>query len=368
MALIVSSWIYIAPKGSVSLHPQIGSEIGSQHIQNFYWRSLVCLMASVKTFNPESRRIIFSNVTKMPVIDGVNVADSLAKLNVELVVLDHLSIPPAGFYGAWGTQFIVLDCVESLVRLSSPGDEILLLDSDCLFNQPIGPDFISSIHRYRCMRYDLDDGKDSQANGLTWQDLGKLAGEYNPPLDKEFIRYAGGEIIAGTHEALTEVAMLARPAYDLSVSRHLQGLPKFNEEAHLLSYVYEVMSVAEETANPYIKRIWTDRGIFCNVDGTEDQFVILHLPSEKKTGFVNAFRRLASQPDLFRNRTVIWRLFNLSPTLLSLARMWAMSMARPYYHQLRRLRQALKKNCLQPCQDLPSSEPDATDKNITNRF
>lgn len=343
MALIVSSWIYIAPRGSVSLHPQVGSEIGSQRIQNFYWRSLVCMMASVKTFNPDSRRIVFSNVTEMPVIDGVSVADSLAALNVELVVLDHLSLPPAGFHGAWGTQFIVLDCVESLVRLSSPGDEILLLDSDCILNQPIGPDFLATIHQQRCLRYDIDDGKDSPANGLTWQDMGKLAREYNPPLERERIRYAGGEIMAGTHEAMAEVASLARPAYDLSVTRFQQGLPKFNEEAHLLSYVYEVMGLAEDTANPYIKRIWTNRGIFCNVDGTEDKLVILHLPSEKKDGFVKAFNLLTAQPELFKDRDTIWRLFNLKPTLRSLAKMWAMAMARPLYHKVRKLRQALKK-------------------------
>jgi len=94
------------------------------------------------------------------------------------------------------------------------------------------------------------------------------------------------------------IAPLARQAYEVTLSHHRRGMKKFNEEAHLLSYVYPFAGYPTDRAKPYVKRIWTNRDNFSNVDGTESQLVLWHLPAEKKRGFIEAFisyRQVAGQ-------------------------------------------------------------------------
>ncbi len=339
MSIVISSWIYIAPKGHTSLHHQVGKDIGTQHVQNYYWRSLVCLMGSAAAVCPEARRIAFLNVdvTSLPSVDGADLRLLFADLGVELVVLESVTLPPQGYFGAWGTQFVVLDCMEKLVTLCKSEDQILLLDSDCVINLPLEGALQKAICEHRILRFTLSDGRDEPINGLSCQQLAELAREYDPPLNKASISYAGGEIIGATHHALTEAAQLARSAYRQSLERFSKGLPKFNEEAHLLSYVYEVMDIKDRTANGFIKRIWTDRGLCCNVDGRENLIAIWHLPAEKKRGFVDAYKELIGNRSLFKNRDRMEVIFNLKPSPLALLKMHTFGAIRPLYHRFRKL-------------------------------
>lgn len=336
MQTILATWIYIAPRGSVSLHHQVGKDIGVQRVQDFYWRSLVCMMASASTHNPAARLLLFSNSREIPEVDGVSIESTLAELGVELVHLDHLTLPPAGYHGAWGTQFVVLDCMDKLVEMSQDDDVLMLLDSDCIFIKPVEPEMVAAIQKHQILRYTIDDGKVDAVNGLTWKNLADLGREYSPSVDRDHIKYAGGEIVAGTHGGLATAASLARSAYEQSLVRFSQNLQKFNEEAHLLSYVYEVMGIKDYTGNSFIKRIWTDRGVFCNVDGSEHSLVILHLPAEKKTGFKKAFLKYREDKLFFQKKTAIWSIFNIRPSVASFVRMGAYAIIRPLYHLLKR--------------------------------
>src|SRR5690606_12227418 len=68
-----------------------------------------------------------------------------------------------------------------------------------------------------------------------------------------------------------------------------EGLPKFNEEAHILSYLYYKNNFNGGGGNLFIKRIWTNPVFMRNVDKSDVFLSIWHLPAEKTIGFKQLF-------------------------------------------------------------------------------
>lgn len=58
---------------------------------------------------------------------------------------------------------------------------------------------------------------------------------------------------------------------------------KFNEEAHMLSFVYYKLGYEAKTANTIIKRIWTQLYGTHNVLPEDHSLTIWHLPVEKSS-------------------------------------------------------------------------------------
>lgn len=335
-APILATWMYSPPDGDRSVHHQVGAAIGSQKVRNYYWRSAVCFFASAALHAPDARRLFFINQDPPQTIDGINVHALLARLGVEVMRLDTITRPPHDFHAAWNTQFIVIDALEKLAGLAAPDQPVFLLDSDCVLVRPIGRQILERIAEDGVLRYTLECGDDEPNNGLSNRDLGRLAAAYDPPLQREVIRYAGGEIFCGMGGKLGELVRLARAAFAESLRRHAAGQPKFNEEAHLLSYVYEVLGARDGSANDLIRRIWTDCGVYCNVDGKERELTIWHLPAEKKAGFIKMFRRLGEGGDFPADLAECERLFNLRPSLAARLRMLAFMLVRPVRNLVRR--------------------------------
>jgi hypothetical protein len=259
----------------------------------------------------------------------------LERLGVELVFLDSITRPPKDFHGAWNTQFIVIDVLEKLRDLAGPRQPVFLLDSDCVFVRPIAPELLERVVNQGVLRYTLPCPDDYPNNGVSNIELGRLAGEYQPPLQREVIRYAGGEIFCGRGDLLGELVRLSRAAFAESLRRHAAGLAKFNEEAHLLSYAYEVLGGKDYSANDFIRRIWTDCGVFCDVDGTEEQLTIWHLPAEKKAGFITMFRHLGRGGKFPTDLKVCARIFNIRPTFCAQVRMLVFQLIRPVRNLVR---------------------------------
>jgi len=69
-------------------------------------------------------------------------------------------------------------------------------------------------------------------------------------------------------------------------------VPKLNEEAHVLSYLFLKNGFNGGQANVYIKRMWTDPATFRNVTAADLTLSIWHLPAEKKNGFRKLFHWL----------------------------------------------------------------------------
>lgn len=335
---VIATWMYSPPATDESLHHQVGSNIGTQKVRNYYWRSAVVLLASAALHHPDSQRILLVNEMPPSEIDGFEISPLLARLGIQVKKLSHITRPPKGYHGAWNTQFIVLDALNDLAAIAKDRQPVLLLDSDCVFIRPIPDIILSRIATAGILRYNLGHGDDCPENGLSNRDLARLAAEYDPPLKREVIRYAGGELFCGRADLLDQVVAIGRKAYHESLRRHAGGLPKFNEEAHLLSYVYEVLGSPDASANDLIKRIWTDRGWYSTVDGSESELTIWHLPAEKKSGIIRAFRAIAAGGTFPSSITTCSKLFHIKISPAELLTMHAKGLARKVRNLLRKLR------------------------------
>lgn len=327
--------MYSAPSGDQSMHHQTGKNIGSAKIQNYYWRSVICCFASATTHIPESRRILLVNALPPKHIDGIKIDALLKDYNVEIHLLDQITRPSSDYHNAWNTQFIVIDALEILSTLASDRQPVLLLDSDCVFVRPIASKFYERLDEYGILRYNLPIADDVEENGLSNFDLAALASQYDPSITRKVIRYAGGEIFFGRADLLPEIIRLARSAFKQSQVRHGNGLKKFNEEAHLLTYVYEVLNSPELSANDFIKRIWTDRGVYSSVAGDEEALTIWHLPAEKKAGIVKMFRHLGRRGRFPSSTTECARWFRLDPSFRDKIMMQVKRFARGIRNQFR---------------------------------
>ena len=137
---------------------------------------------------------------------------------------------------------------------------------------------------------------DELINGLSRQGMARffsrVGGEY-----RRSIPYCGGEIFAAT---LCEIEKLAREIDGLwaHVLAFDKDAPK--EEAHLLSIMYAINDYEIGTANPFIKRIWTtfNRN---NVEASDFDLTVWHLPSEKMFGFRRLFLKLLANRHDYRD-------------------------------------------------------------------
>ena len=68
------------------------------------------------------------------------------------------------------------------------------------------------------------------------------------------------------------------------------------EEAHFLSILYAARSYANQTANSFIKRMWTGFRVN-NVTQADFGLAIWHLPAEKSMGFARLFRKICRTQD-----------------------------------------------------------------------
>lgn len=342
MGVTVATWMYTVPDGDGAVHFQVGKRSDNQAARNFYWRCLFCLFASAKAHMPDCRCVLFYNDPPPRQIDGKDTAELIERLQVELVPFQTVTRPPMDYHPAWNTQFIVLDALDQLAQMSDPEDAVLLLDGDCVFVRPLEERELSKLRAQRALLYTLDHGPDEEVNGLSTVQLTQLAKTYEPPAETSPVLYSGGEFVCLSGGALGEVAGLARAAYEQSLARHRLGREKFREEAHLLSYVYSVLGFENYSGNELIKRLWTDRATYCNVDGSEQQLAIWHLPAEKKRGFVRAFKALgnsAAERALFLDSERLATLFRVNPGRRSSAKMglrrWVRVAAKPIRRWLR---------------------------------
>ena len=287
---VIATWMYSSPPGENIIHPQVGAASSAKKTQLFYWRCVFLLFESSARINSNARHILFINKDPPVAIDGIDTRALLKQYWIEVVQFPTITKSPPDYYRAWNTQFIVLDVLEWLEKNIGADDALYILDSDMIFNKPIAGEMQSALQTHGALLYSIDYGLAYNINGLTRKDLLQIARELDPGLPVSEFIYSGGEFICCLARELPKIAKLARTTYHICLQRHAAGQKKFNEEAHLLSYVYARLGYKTHTGNRFVKRIWVDRSAYSNVDGTEDDLVLWHLPSEKKRGFVKVFR------------------------------------------------------------------------------
>lgn len=286
----VVTWLYAEAEGEESVYPQVigHGAPSSTRFQAVYWRCVAVFFASLQRHGGGPRPVLVTNVDVVPVVDGHDLAVLLERWGVEIVRLPYTFQPPPGYWGAWRNQFYVLDVVRWLAgRLA--GDEVgMVLDSDCVWAR--SPQRMAAMtQRHGALTYDLGLPEGGDQNGLSLDEMAALytALDSTPPSTPP--PYIGGELIAATGQLLSEIDARTDALWAEMLRRHAQGLPKFNEEAQALSYLYHTLGVAYGTANPYLRRIWTTLLKGDDARGPDLDLAVWHVPGEKRYGLHRLF-------------------------------------------------------------------------------
>lgn len=337
MKTVIATWMYSAPSGDESMHHQVGASIGKQKIKNIYWRCCFNLFRSAKVSNPDAECYLFCNEMPPEQIDGQATKDLLEQFGVSVHILSSISRPDIGYYEAWNTQFIVFDILDELKKLCEADDVVMILDSDCILSKKISPRFIEKVQSKKALLYTLDGSWEAINNGLSNQELSQVAQEYSPPSKKKEVFYTGGEIICMVGEEIEKVVTLGKAAYKQSLERSEQGQSKFNEEAHMLSYVYGVLNYDDHTANEFIRRIWTDPFISRTCYGDEIDLLIWHLPAEKKTSLKKLFALGEKADGLMRDKRLLADFLHVNKSKL----FWVHFIARAIFRSIIRCKRKI---------------------------
>lgn len=288
----ICTWVYCDLKGDESDYPQVGGLSSSEKFQLIYWRCAVVFFASSCRINPSLKHILFTNRAGIPDIGDFRTEDFLDSLGVEVVQIPLSYRTPEGYYGSWKNQFYIFDILKYLSNLNAAEDDnYIILDSDCIWIKS-ADDIIDNIERYGTLTYDLKYPQLHKINGINRFEMQQIATEISKEKLSYAQRYYGGESFIGTRRSIERIYNEFPQIWENMQERFINGKLKFNEEAHVLSYIYDKLRFEPGTANSYIKRIWTTLIGYKNITGEEKSLTIWHVPSEKKYGIKRLFKEV----------------------------------------------------------------------------
>ncbi|MDE8650488.1 hypothetical protein [Novosphingobium album (ex Liu et al. 2023)] len=285
----ICTWFVADDAATASFFPQVGSRSDASATQAIYWRCTVCFYASSIALNPDARHIFFTN-TRLPRIDGVEIAELFERWGIETVTLPITYRLASGMVSSFGNQFYIFDVIDWLARDGAPARAIVL-DSDCIWLKPVDA-MAAEIEASGALTYDLSTDVDEMINGRTRAQLARFLGRLGgPPMDET--HYYGGEIYAARRDVSRRICERARLLWPAVLAGDPDG-PL--EEAHLLSLIYEIEGLPAGTADRFIRRMWTTFH-YNNLRPQDEALAVWHLPVEKKTGFADLFKAIARHPE-----------------------------------------------------------------------
>ena len=313
---VIVTWMYCSPPKEKIKHAQMGSNSDLISTQNYYWRCIFLLFESSHRHNKNTRHILLVNKMPPDTIDGIEISKLIKQYNIEIVDIPNITKAPSDYHNAWNIQFTLIDIMKWIGSNVAPNDHVYLLDSDVIFNKPISQEMTDMINKNKAIIYTRDYDLDHPVNGLSRRQLAQIANEMSHGNFSDDFSYAGGEILGCLGSELSRLASLSRENYNKSLERHANGQNKFLTEEHLFSYVYQLLGYVPNSANPFIKRIWTDRSLHCNVTGNEHDYIFWHLPAEKKRGFYKLFKSYKYVNGQYKlNTKNIGQVFSIDATL-----------------------------------------------------
>ena len=287
----IITWFVADDAASATWFPQVGGRSDAPEAQATYWRCTVAFFASSLALNPGARHMFYTN-TRVPRIDGTDLAALFARWNVEVVTLPITYRLPRNAVSSWGNQFYIFNILDDLARRDDLARAILL-DSDCVWRQPVDG-LVAAIDANGALTYELDFAEHAEQeaiNGLSRAGMARFLARHGGP-EMAVTPYFGGEIYAARLDVTQRIAARAKALWPELVA-DAPDAPR--EEAHLLSIIYALEGIAPGTANRFIRRMWTTFHHH-NLSPADRDLAIWHLPAEKKTGFADLFRAIVADP------------------------------------------------------------------------
>lgn len=297
--LHICTWLYAEAKGDESTYPQVRGASSSAEFQATYWRCVALFFASSYRQQPHARHVLFTNVERPPVVDGVDMGALLTRLGVEIVGLPLTFVTPEGHFHAWRNQFYLFDITAYLTQHVGADDGIIVLDADCVWVRDGGA-MQHAIERDGVLTYVISFPIDWIEGGLTREDLRSLSSELLGHEVADPLEYCGGELLAASGSELAHLHSEAVVTWNDLLARYARGERTFNEEAQLLSHIYYKLRYPLGNGDPFVRRIWTGSfGAFNTALPYDLGLVVWHLPLEKNLGIRRLFRDVADEGSRF---------------------------------------------------------------------
>lgn len=292
----ICTWLCADSKGEESHFPHTGRLSSSAEHQLIYWRCLLVFFLTSRRFNRKVPHILFTNAPSLPMVDGIDVGGLLAGLRVEVVPIPFAYKPPRGYYPSFQNQFYKFSILEHIARQGySAEDAFLLVDSDCVFLRSAEKLFEAAAPA-GFLSFEDEVAPDDIINGLSRNDLRSI---YKALLGRplyDIPSYHLGEFFLCSVGNIRRIDQDFRALWPVLLARHTSGMPKFNEEAHTLSYLFYRHGWRASSRGMHMKRIWTNPLFNRNVEAGDGELTLWHLPAEKTFGFIRLFRRLIRLP------------------------------------------------------------------------
>lgn len=288
----ICTWFCADEKGAESHFPQTGKSSSSKEHQNIYWRCILVFFTTSKRFNKNEKHILFTNVKTLPFVDEKNVAQILEALSVNVVFTDFKYKTPKGYYGQFQNQFYEFSILEYITKANNNlKDQYLILDSDCIFIKPVQALF-KEAEPNGFLSFKDDVKPDYVINGLSRNNLKSL---YEILLNKqldEIPDYNLGEFLLCSVENIKKIFTDFKLLWPQLLQWNAEEKIKFNEEAHTLSFLYFRNNLRASNRKDLMKRIWTNPIFYRNVEDSDAELCIWHLPSEKTFGIKDLYEDL----------------------------------------------------------------------------
>jgi hypothetical protein len=155
-----------------------------------------------------------------------------------------------------------------------------------LFAEASGNGFLS--FEYECP-------SDESINGLSRVDMKVLYEELLKKKITEIPSYHLGEFFLASVKNINLIFSAFLELWPEMLRRNSLGLPKFNEEAQTLSYLYYINGFRSSSKKTLMKRIWTNPVFFRNVEKNDTKVAIWHLPAEKQFGLEDLYNILINK-------------------------------------------------------------------------
>lgn len=293
----ICTWFCADEKGEESIFPQTGQKSSGQRHQNIYWKCIVVFFITSKRFNKAEKHLLFTNVSTLPVIEGVDMNQVFADLGVTVINTSFKYKTPKGYYGKFQNQFYEFSILEHIaVNDHHMNDQYLVLDSDCIFIKPVASLF-KEAEPTGFISFEDKVLPDYVINGLSRQDMKGIFEELLQHSIVEMPSYHLGEFLLCSVKNIKKIYADFQELWPQLLERNSKNLPKFNEEAHTLSYLYFKNGLHASQSESYMRRIWTNPLFYREVRPTDTQLSIWHLPAEKTFGLskmYDQFMRLSS--------------------------------------------------------------------------
>lgn len=293
----ICTWFCADDKGEESHFPQTGRLSSTAEHQLIYWRCIVVFYLTSRRFNRNNPHILFTNAVGVPKVDGIDVEAMLKALEVKIVRTPFGYKTPKGYYKAFQNQFYefsILEYISGAGYLTS--DRFLIVDSDCVFLRSAETLF-EAAEVTGFLSFEDEVSAEYVINGLSRSDLRALYRELLGESVPDMPAYHLGEFLLSSAGNIRKISQDFRELWPQLLERQAAGLPKFNEEAHTLSYLYYRNGLRPQPRGSHMKRIWTNPLFYRNVEAGDGDLVLWHLPAEKTFGFIRLFRILSRLPE-----------------------------------------------------------------------